>query len=165
MLGNHAVGKLCVSAVCGLAAIYLVTPACPALAQEEGVWPTNQEAHPGQIVYSRDVPRGTATRRIAQGEAHTVAPDQSATIEAALALGLQPLTDVEQAGVTASLSRSLATAETAIATGLSVISGPTANADFTRSESGGTSAGGIVAGALSVLPGALSVLSRVGGPE
>lgn len=136
--------------------------AFPAAAQEE-VWPSNAEAHPGEIVYSRDVPYGTATRRFAQGEARTVAPDQSKLIIDSLLIGLEPLSDAEQASVSAPLGGSLAVAQKAIDVGLSTLSRTSGSGDFTRSESGASATGSIVGQALSVLPSALGAIGKVTG--
>ena len=134
----------------------------PANAQEE-VWPSNAEAHPGEIVYSREVPYGTATRRFAQGEAHTVAPDQSVLIEHSLLTGLEPITDAEQAAVTAPLTRSLEIGRSAIDTGLSVVAKTGGGSDFTRSENGASATGSIVNQGLSVLSSALGVIGQTTG--
>ncbi|WFL75947.1 hypothetical protein P7228_07970 [Altererythrobacter arenosus] len=134
----------------------------PAFAQEE-VWPSNAEAHPGEIVYSRDVPYGTATRRFAQGEARTVNPDQTILIENSLLVGLQPLSDAEQAAVSAPLVRSLEVGRNAIDVGLSVVTATGSGGDFTRSESGASSTGSIISQGLSVLPSALAVIGNTTG--
>lgn len=134
----------------------------PVHAQEE-VWPSNAEAHPGEIVYSRDVPYGTATRRFAQGEARTVAPDQSRLIHESLLIGLEPLSDAEQAAVSAPLARSIDTVRGAIEIGLGAIAKSVGNADFTRSESAASSTGSIVGQSLSILPSALGVIGDVTG--
>lgn len=131
----------------------------PSVAQEE-VWPSNAQAHPGEVVYSRDVPYGTATRRFAQGEANTVAPDQSKLIQDSILIGLQPLSNAEQAAVSAPLARSIETGQSAIETGLSTIAGTAGRGDFTRSESGASSTGSIISQGLSVLPSALAVIGN-----
>lgn len=136
----------------------------PLLAQED-VWPSNAEAHPGEIVYSRDVPYGTATRRFSQGEARTVSPDQSRLIQHSLLVGLEPLSDAEQAAVSAPLARSIATMESALDLGLAALAKVSGNSDFTRSESAGSSAGGLVSQGLSVLPSALSAIGAVTGGD
>ncbi len=141
---------------------FFAVGAAPALAQE-GEYPSNQEQHPGQIVYSRDVPHGIAIRRIAQGEAQTVAPDQSRLIINTILIGLEPMSDADQAGVTAPLARPLDVTNQVISIGLSQVSGPKSSADFTRSESGASLTGGIVGRSLNVLPSALSVISRTAG--
>ena len=134
----------------------------PAAAQEE-VWPTNAEAHPGEIVYSRDVPYGTATRRFSQGEAMTVAPDQSKLIIDSIVVGLEPLSDAEQASVSAPLGRSLDGVETTLDIGLSAVARTNGSGDFTRSESGASATGNIVSQGLSVLPSALGVIGKTAG--
>ncbi len=139
-----------------------VLSSLPAMAQE-AVWPSNAEAHPGEIVYARDVPYGTATRRFAQGEARTVVPDQSQLIENSILVGLQPMTNAEHATVSAPMSRSIATARGAIDIGLSAITGPGRGSDFTRSENGASSTGSIVSQGLSVLPSALGVIGETTG--
>ncbi len=136
----------------------------PLQAQEE-VWPSNSEAHPGEIVYSRDVPFGTATRRFAQGEARTVAPDQSVLIENSLLIGLEPITDAEHAAVSAPLQRSLLVSQEAMEGGLSVVTQSVSNTDFTRSESAVSSTGAVISNALGVLPSALSVINQVTGSD
>ncbi len=140
----------------------LAITAVPVAAQE-GEFPSNKDQHPGEIVYSRDVPYGTATRRISQGQASTVAPDQSKLILETMLIGLEPMSDADQAGVTAPLSRTLNVANQAVSIGLTPVTGPQSSGDFTRSESGASSTGGIVRSGLSVLPSALSVISRTAG--
>lgn len=142
--------------MCGLIVAF------PAAAQEE-VWPSNAEAHPGEIVYSRDVPYGIATRRFAQGEARTVAPDQTELIIDSLLVGLKPLSDAEQASVAAPIGRSLGAAQNAIDTGLSALSRTSSNGDFSRSESGASATGSVVSRALSVLPSALGAIGKATG--
>lgn len=143
----------------GLAAMVQVAP----VAAQEEVWPSNAEAHPGEIVYSRDVPYGTATRRFAQGEARTVVPDQSKLIIDSIVVGLEPLSDAEQASVSAPLGRSLEGVRTTIDIGLSAIARTSGSGDFTRSESGASATGNIVSQSLSVLPSALGVISKTTG--
>ena len=142
-------------------ATMLVT-AMPAAAQEE-VWPSNAEAHPGEIVYSRDVPNGTATRRFSQGQARTVAPDQSKLIIESILVGLEPLSDAEQASVSAPLGRLQDGVQSTIDIGLSALSRAKLIGDFTRSENGASAAGGIVGQGLSVLPTALAVIGKTAG--
>lgn len=147
------------SVACGLA---LALP-MPVSAQERP-WPSNVDTHPGEIVYSRDVPYGTATRRFVRGEASTISPDKSKLIIDTLMQGLQPMTDAEAAAVSAPLMRSSGQLETAINTGLAPLMGANGNSDFTRSESGGSQTGGIVNQALGALPSALSVIGKtIGG--
>ena len=141
---------------------FFVSVATPAAAQD-GEYPSNQEQYPGQLVYSRDVPRGIATRRVAQGEANTVALDQSQLIKDSLLLGLEPISDADQAGVSAPLTRGLEVANQALSIGLSHVTGAERSNDFTRSESGASSTGSIISRGLSVLPSALSVISRTAG--
>lgn len=143
------------TAGCG---ILLASPA-PAMAQEVP-WPSNADTHPGEIVYSRDVPYGSATRRFERGDAATIAPDQSPLINSTLMLGLQPMTDAEAAAVSAPLMQGSAALQGALDTGLAPLMGTTGNSDFTRSESGPSQAGGIVGEALGVLPSALSVIGE-----
>ena len=57
----------------------------------------------GVIIYSRDVPYGTATARGFDGQANTVQVDQSDLIERSLANGLTPLSASEAAAVAAPL--------------------------------------------------------------
>lgn len=144
------------------ASLAIMAPLAPAAAQE-AVWPSNAEANPGEIVYSRDVPYGTATKRFAQGEARTVSPDQSKLIIDSLLVGLEPLSDAEQAGVSAPLGRSLDRVQTTIDVGLSALSSTSVSGDFTRSESGSSAIGGVVSQGLSVLPSALGVISKTTG--
>lgn len=136
--------------------------ALPAQAQD-GERPSNADQHPGKIVFSRDVPYGTATRRFSQGEASTVAPDQTELIISTLVTGLQPLTDAEQAGVTAPLNRGLALARQATELGVSHLTNTGGSTDFTRSENGASSTGNIISRGLSVLPSALGVIARTSG--
>lgn len=75
-------------------------------------------------------------------------------------LGMEPMTDAEAASVSAPLMRSSAMLQGAIDTGLAPLMGTSGNADFTRSESGPSQAGGIVNEALGVLPSALSVIGN-----
>lgn len=140
----------------------LAISAVPAAAQE-AEYPSNQEQHPGEIVYSREVPYGSATRRISQGKASTVAPDQSRLILDTVLLGLEPMSDADQASVSAPLSRSLEQVNSTIETGLSPITGSARSADFTRSEGGASRTGSIVSSSLKVLPSALSIISRTAG--
>ena len=140
----------------------LLLAASPVAAQED-VWPSNAEAHPGEIVYSRDVPYGTATHRIAQGEARTVVPDQSRLIQNSLLTGLEPLSDAEQAAVSAPFARSFEVAQRALDTGLGVIDRTVGSGEFTRSENGASATGSIVSQGLSVLPSALGVIGKVAG--
>lgn len=136
--------------------------ALPAGAQESE-WPSNADKHPGEVVYSRDVPYGSATRRFSQGEASTVVPDQSRLIINTIAMGLQPITDAEQAGVSAPLTRGLNLVQQGIELGLSPLTGTGRSTDFTRSESGASSTGNIISRSLSVLPSALGVIARTSG--
>lgn len=137
----------------------LLTQPASALAQE-AVWPSNAEEHPGEIVYSRTVPYGTATRRFAQGEAQTVVPDQSRLIEDSMMLGLEPLSDAEQAAVAAPLNNALKATNRGMDAGLSVLLSSRGSGDFTRSESGGSATGAIVSNGLSVLPSALAAIGK-----
>jgi len=132
------------------------------LSAQEAEFPSNVDAHPGQIVFARDVPYGTATRRFDQGEANTVLVDHSALIAQSLLNGLKPLSDAEQALVTAPLNHALASTQSALQTGLSALSSPqSTNADFTRAESGATGVGGIVSNSLASLPASLGVIGKV----
>ena len=142
----------------GAVAFALLAPSV--LQAQEAEYPSNTETFPGKIVYSRDVPYGLATRRFSQGEASTVAPDQSLLIINSLNLGLEPLSDAEQSMVSAPISQSLNIGIEAINVGLSAISSPKGNTDFTRSESGGSLTGNAVGQALSVLPSALSAIGK-----
>lgn len=129
---------------------------------QQDPWPSNADTHPGQIVYSRDVPYGSATRRFERGEAATVHPDQSVLIANSLLIGLQPLSDAEQASVSAPLSSVLGTSQSALQTGLSALTtAQSSEGDFTRAEGGATGVGGIIGNSLSALPAALSVIGRV----
>lgn len=124
-------------------------------------WPSNQDEHPGQIVYSRDVPYGTATRRFVRGEASTAQTDQSRILIDTLTMGLNPITDAESASITAPLNRGLAGAEEAISLGLAPLNGPAQGSnDFTRSESGASSTGNIISSSMGALTSALSNISR-----
>lgn len=142
----------------GLTACLFLVPS--ALQAQEAEYPSNAETFPGQIVYSRDVPFGMATRRFSQGEASTVAPDQSLLITTSLNLGLEPLSDAEQSMVSAPMTQSLNIGIDAINVGLSALSSAKGNTDFTRSENGGSLTGNAVGQALSVLPSALSVIGK-----
>jgi len=136
-------------------------PFNPISAQEEE-YSSNAETHPGQIVYSREVPYGTATRRFAQGEARTVSPDQSLLITNSLLVGLEPLSDAEQAGVTAPLNQALGTTGSALQVGLSALeSSQASNGDFTRAENGSNSVGGVISNSMSTLNSSLGVISKV----
>lgn len=138
-----------------------ILPLCPASAQEEE-YPSNAEMHPGQIVYSRVVPYGTATRRFAQGEARTVSPDQSVLITNSLLVGLEPLSDAEQAGVTAPLNQGLGTTGSALQVGLSALgSSQASNGDFTRAESGSNSVGGVIGNSMNAMNSSLGVIGKV----
>lgn len=134
---------------------------------QEDPWPSNADTHPGQIVYSRDVPYGSATRRFDQGDAATVRTDPTELIDRSLLVGLEPLSDAEQASISAPLSRAIGTSQTALETGLSALSSArSAKGDFTLAESGGTGVGRTITNSLGVLPGALGVIGRVlGGGE
>jgi hypothetical protein len=128
---------------------------------QEGEWPSNADTYPGQIVYSRDVPYGTATRRFDQGEASTVSPDQSVLITDSLLVGLEPLSDAEQALVSAPLGRALDTTRSALQFGLSALSSPhSSQGDFIRAESGSTTVGGVIGNSLSLLPSSLGVIGE-----
>ncbi len=129
---------------------------------QEDPRPSNADTYPGQIVYSRDVPYGSATRRFTQGEARTVSPDQSVLITHSLLVGLEPLSDAEQASVSAPLNRALDTTNAALQTGLAALSSArSSEGDFTRSENGASGVGGIIGAGLSALPGALGVIGKV----
>ena len=134
---------------------------------QEAPWPSNAETHPGQIVYARDVPYGSAPRRFDQGDASTVNTDPSKLIADSLLIGLEPLTDAEHASVSAPLSSALDTGRSALQTGMSALTlAQSSEGDFTRAESGATSVGGIIGNSLSALPAALGVIDRVlGGDE
>lgn len=153
------------AACCAIAAASLI-PVAPASAQEDP-FPSNADTHPGQIVYSRDVPYGSATRRFDQGEASTVNSDHSVLIADSLLIGLEPLTDAEQASVSAPLSSGFDASRSALQTGLSALTtAQSAEGDFTRAEGGASGVGGIVSNSLSSLPAALGVIGRVlGGGE
>lgn len=154
----------CVKTVAGCAgALAVIVPLGPVSAQESP-WPSNADTHPGQIVYSRDVPYGSATRRFERGEAAVVQTDQSTLIADSLLIGLEPLSDADQASVSAPLSMVLGTSQSALETGLSVLTpAQSSEGDFTRAESGATGVGGIISNGLSVLPEALGVIGRVMG--
>lgn len=146
---------------CCVAVSAAVIPLAPASAQEDP-WPSNADTHPGQIVYSRDVPYGNATRRFDQGDAATVDTDHSALIATSLLYGLEPLSDAEQASVSAPLGSAFETSRSALQTGLSALNtAQFSEADFTRAESGATGVGGIISNSLSALPATLGVIGRV----
>lgn len=129
---------------------------------QDAEYPSNADTHPGQIVYARDVHYGTATRRFDQGEASTVSLDHSALISQSLLVGLEPLSDAEQALVSAPLSQAINTTGSALQTGLSALSPSHASeGDFTRAESGASAVGGLIGNSLSSLPATLGVISRV----
>lgn len=137
-----------------------IIPAQHALAQD-AEWPSNAETYPGQIVYSRDVPYGTATRRFEQGEASTVSPDQSVLITNSLLTGLEPLSDAEQSLVSAPLSQALGSTQSALQTGLSALSSTHASeGDFARAESGPGNVGGLINNSLSALPATLGIIGK-----
>lgn len=149
------------SAVAGFLVAAVIIPFHSASAQEDPR-PPNADTYPGQIVYSRDVPYGSATRRFAQGEARTVSPDQSVLIDDSLLVGLEPLSDAEQASVSAPLNRALDTTHSALQTGLSALSSAqSSEGDFTRSENGATGVAGIIGNSLGALPSALGVIGKV----
>ncbi len=153
-----------VSLACASAAALASVALAPSLAAQEIPWPSNATTHPGDIVYSRDVPYGSATRRFERGDASTISPDQSTMINSTLMLGLKPMTDAETATVSAPLMRSSEMVVGAIDAGLAPLMGANGNSDFTRSESGGSQTGGIVNQALGALPSALSVIGKtIGG--
>lgn len=148
------------STTCGFLFLFLSAP----LLAQELPWPSNADTHPGDIVYSRDVPEGSATRRFERGEASIISPGQSQLINNSLLLGLQPISDADAATFSAPLVRSSGMIEGAIATGLAPIMDANRDRDFNRLESGGIQAGEFAKGALGVLPSALSVIGRaVGG--
>lgn len=150
-----------VSMVCCVTAAIGVIPLHTVSAQD-GEWPSNAEAYPGQIVYARDVPFGSATRRFDQAEASTVSPDQSALISQSLLIGLEPLSDAEQALVAAPLSQAHDTTRSALQTGLSALSqSHSSEGDFTRSESGSPHVGGIIGNSLGALSRSLGVIGKV----
>jgi hypothetical protein len=134
---------------------------------QEDPWPSNADTNPGQIVYSRDVPYGSATRRFDQGEAATVNTDHSVLIADSLLVGLEPLTDAEQASVSAPLNSAFDTSRSALQIGLSALNAAqSSEVDFTRAENGATGVGGIISNSLGVLPAALGAVGRVlGGGE
>lgn len=148
----------------GFAVAYLFSST--SLSAQEQDWPSNADAHPGEIVYSRAVPYGTATRRFSQGEAHTVAPDQSRLIQDSILQGLTPMTNIEQAAVSAPLLRSIQTGQDAIETGTSTLAGALGSGDFTRSESGPSATGNIgntVSQGLGGLSTAIAVIGNTTG--
>lgn len=161
-------GGVCraMAAVCCPLAAALLVPLETASAQEDP-FPSNADTHPGQIVYSRDVPYGSATRRFDQGEAATVDTDHSVLISNSLLIGLEPLTDAEQASISAPLRNAFDTSRSALQSGLSALDTvQLSEGDFTRAESGATGVGGIVNNSLSALPAALGTIGRVlGGGE
>ena len=134
-------------------------PVSQAVAQQEGVWPKNQDAFPGQIVYSRDVPYGSATRRVSQGEASTVTLDQSPLIDRTLALGLEPLTDSEQSLITAPLRQATGIAMDALTTAIPTIGERSASSGIVPGETAGSATTSAIDRGLSVLPGVLSILA------
>ena len=127
---------------------------------QEADWPSNAEAHPGEIVYSREVPYGTATRRFVQGEAKTVTPDQSELIENSLLVGLEPLSDGEQAAVSAPILQSIEIGTDAVDAGLSPLAKVESNAGFVGAEGASNSIGNVVSQSLSVIPSALSAIGH-----
>ena len=132
------------------------------LSAQEGEVPSNADTHPGQIVFARDVPHGSATRRFDQGEASTVALDHSALIAQSLLVGLEPLSDAEQAMVSAPLRQALGTTQSALQTGLAALSSPHASdGDFTRAQSGASSVGGMIGTSLNALSASLGVVGKV----
>lgn len=132
------------------------------LSAQEAEYPSNADTHPGQLVFAREVPYGTATRRFDQGEASTVSLDHSALISHSLLVGLEPLSDAEQASVSAPLSQALDTTQSALQTGLSALSSSqSSDGDFTRAESGGTGVGGLIGSSLSALSSSLGVIGKV----
>lgn len=159
---HHACGVCrAIAIACCAAATIGGIPLYSVSAQEDD-YPSNADTHPGQIVYARDVPYGTATRRFDQGDASTVTLDHSALISQSLLVGLEPLSDAEQALVSAPLSQAIDTTRTALQTGLSALSSSQASeGDFTRAESGASSVGGLIGNSLSALPATLGVISRV----
>lgn len=150
---------------CLLAGAWLVP--LEAVRAQEDPFPSNADTHPGQIVVLRDVPYGSATRRFDQGKAATVNTDHSVPIANSLLVGLKPLTDEEQASVSAPLRNGIDTSRTALQTGLSALSSTQASeGDFTRAEGGASGVGAIVSNSLSALPAALGIVGRVlGGGE
>lgn len=150
-----------IAILCCSAATLGIVPLHHVSAQEDE-YPSNADTFPGQIVYSRDVPYGTATRRFAQGEASTVSPDQSVLIANSLLIGLEPLSDAEQASISAPLNQGLGAMQSALQTGLSALSQPhSSEGDFTRAESGATNVGGVIGNSLGALNGSLGVIGKV----
>lgn len=152
--------RIAAIACCSAAAVGVV-PMYQVSAQEDE-YPSNAVTFPGQIVYSRDVPYGTATRRFDQDEARTVRPDQSVLIANSLLIGLEPLSDTEQASISAPLSQGLGAMQSALQTGLSALSQThSSDGDFTRSENGATNVGGIIGNSLGALSSSLGVIGKV----
>jgi hypothetical protein len=150
-----------VALACCLSATAVMSPLDLALAQE-GEYPSNAVTHPGEIVYSRDVPYGTATRRFDQGEARTVSPDQSALIMDSLLNGLEPLNDSEQESVSAPLTRALDSTQSALQAGLSALTSvQSSDGDFNRADAAADRIGGIVNNSLSAMSGAIGVIGKV----
>lgn len=137
-------------------AVIIGLPA-PANAQEIA-YPSNAIAHPGEIVYGRDVPYGAGTRRFTQGEAATVKPDSSVLIGNLLSIGLSPLSDADHAAVSAPLTRMTGMIEGAIDVGVAPLTKSVGNPDFVRSEGGSSVSGGAISQGLSGLSSALSAL-------
>lgn len=135
----------------------------PAMAQAQDAAQTGAAlARDGNIIYSRDVSHGVGSPNF-PGASHEAVTAPTNTMLAAVSTGLAPLTDRENASVTATLPRALAVLGTVPAAGL-LAGGPGGQAgQFANSESASYSPGAAISGAMQSLHGALGTLSVISG--
>ena len=146
--------------VCALIAFTLVSLSSPAAGQDGAEQGAPQDApKSGSVTILRDVPFGTALHRYSAGQTLEVKTGPEETILAALAQGLKPLTDAQQASVfgsnfgqvtgqTQSGIGAFDHIENAIGSGLSLQHGESGGGAVGNALSQMPSVGGILRGAL-----------------
>lgn len=138
----------------------------PALAQDAA----SNAARPaeGQVIYSRDVPYGSAIGPRTPGREHTVVTGPTNLILHSLATGLEPISDDENAGISANTNSQMGLIGTNVALGMGALSsmGSSSSSASEIGTSQISATGGAIGQATNALQNALGSLRGVlGGGE
>ena len=111
------------------------------------------DANEGQVIYSRNVPYGTAIGPRTPGQANTVVTGPTSLILHSVATGLEPITDDENAGIAAATSSQASLIGSHVMNGMSALSNVGSSGAASTITAGQGSA---TSGAISQATGALS---------
>lgn len=143
----------------------------PAIAQEASASPpavATAGAGEGEIIYSREVSNRTVGMNYTPGRTQTVVAGPTNLILGSVATGLRPISDGENAAISAAISTPVSTVQSSIALGLAAI--PSAKSTGLGNVNIGSVQGSVIDGAIGQATGALgsamgSLRSALGGGQ